>query len=150
MTQPYQRLLVPVDGTELAEHAMQQGVALARQLGAGVTGYVVEPLPALPGMGTHLPSYRQEVQAHEHGTDAHARALLQRFAAVAEAAAVAFDGHYERRDDVAEAIAEAAERLRCDLIVMATHGRGAFGEVLFGSHTKRVMGLSRLPLLVLH
>jgi nucleotide-binding universal stress UspA family protein len=33
---------------------------------------------------------------------------------------------------------------------MATHGRGAFGELMFGSHTKRVMAASRVPLLVLH
>jgi nucleotide-binding universal stress UspA family protein len=34
--------------------------------------------------------------------------------------------------------------------VMATHGRGAFGELLFGSHTKGVMAKTRLPLFVLH
>jgi nucleotide-binding universal stress UspA family protein len=38
----------------------------------------------------------------------------------------------------------------CDLIVMVTHGRGAFGEMLFGSHTKNVLARSLLPLLVLH
>ena len=48
------------------------------------------------------------------------------------------------------AIVEAAESRGCDLIVMVTHGRGAFGEFLFGSHTKAVLAGSRLPLLVLH
>jgi nucleotide-binding universal stress UspA family protein len=33
---------------------------------------------------------------------------------------------------------------------MATHGRGFFGELLFGSHTRSVMAQSKLPLLVLH
>ena len=33
---------------------------------------------------------------------------------------------------------------------MVTHGRGAFGELLFGSHTKTVLSRSKLPLLVLH
>ncbi|MEQ1806805.1 MAG: universal stress protein [Burkholderiaceae bacterium] len=36
------------------------------------------------------------------------------------------------------------------MIVMATHGRGVFGEILFGSRTKGVMAPSKLPLLVLH
>jgi nucleotide-binding universal stress UspA family protein len=36
------------------------------------------------------------------------------------------------------------------MIVMVTHGRGAFGEFLFGSQTKAVLSGSRLPLLVLH
>jgi nucleotide-binding universal stress UspA family protein len=36
------------------------------------------------------------------------------------------------------------------MIVMVTHGRGPFGELLFGSRTKGVMARSKLPLLVLH
>jgi nucleotide-binding universal stress UspA family protein len=36
------------------------------------------------------------------------------------------------------------------MIVMVTHGRGAFGELLFGSHTKNVLSKSKIPLLVLH
>jgi cytochrome c oxidase assembly protein subunit 15 len=39
---------------------------------------------------------------------------------------------------------------RCDMIVLVTHGRGAFGEFLFGSQTKAVLAGSRLPLLILH
>lgn len=146
----YKKLLVPVDGTDVSERAMLQGIDLARQLGAAITGFVVEALPALPVMGTHLPTYRRDVQAHEASTEAHAKTVLSRFAAAAGAAGVAFDGQYERNDDIASAIASAADRHRCDMIVMATHGRGAFGELLFGSQTKRVMSLSARPLLVLH
>ena len=36
------------------------------------------------------------------------------------------------------------------MIVMLTHGRGTFGELLFGSHTKQVLAQTSLPLLVLH
>jgi nucleotide-binding universal stress UspA family protein len=150
MSKPYQRLLVPIDGAELSEHAMQHALALARQLDAAVTGYVVEAQPALPSMGTHLPSYRQEVQAQEHARAAHAQRVLDRFAALAAEAGVGFDGLTETRDDVADAIAQAAQRRGCDMIVMATHGRGAFGELLFGSQTKRVLGLTTIPLLVVH
>ena len=49
-----------------------------------------------------------------------------------------------------DAIAEAAAESGCDLIVMATHGRGVFGELLFGSHTKAVLARCKVPLLVLH
>jgi nucleotide-binding universal stress UspA family protein len=51
---------------------------------------------------------------------------------------------------VEDAIASAAEEHGCDMIVMATHGRGVLGELLFGAHTKGVMARSKLPLLVLH
>lgn len=146
----FKRLMVPIDGSELSKSAIQQGLDLARQLGASVTGFVVEALPALPTMGTHLANYQREVQEHEATTEAHARALLTHFERAAADAGVAFEGQYERNDDVAGAIAGAAGRAGCDMIVMATHGRGAFGELLFGSQTKRVMSLSKLPLLVLH
>ena len=146
----FKKLLVPVDGSDVSDHAIQQGVTLARQLGAAITGFVVESLPALPSMGTHLPTYRNEVKAHEASTEAHARQVLARFEKAAAGAGVPFDGQYERNDDVAAAIAGAADRHGCDMIVMATHGRGAFGELLFGSQTKRVMTLSKRPLLVLH
>jgi nucleotide-binding universal stress UspA family protein len=36
------------------------------------------------------------------------------------------------------------------MIVMVTHGRGVFGELLFGSHTKKLLARTKLPLLVLH
>jgi nucleotide-binding universal stress UspA family protein len=107
-------------------------------------------MPALPTMGTHLANYQREVAEHEATTEAHAQRLLKLFSTAAADAGVAFEGAYERNDDVAGAIAGIADRHACDMIVMATHGRGAFGELLFGSQTKRVMSLSKLPLLVLH
>ena len=146
----YKQLLVPIDGSELASHAIAQSLALARQLGAAVTGFVVEAMPALPGMGTHLANYQREVKAHEAQTEAHAKNLLARFEHAAAEEGVAFSGAYERNDDIAAAIAGIADRNRCDMIVMATHGRGAFGELLFGSQTKRVISLTKVPLLVLH
>ena len=146
----FKQLLVPIDGSELASHAISQGLALAKQLGAGVTGFVVEALPSLPGMGTHLATYQRDVKAHEAQTEAHAKKLLAGFEQAAADAGVVFRGEYERNDDIAAAIAGMAERAGCDMIVMSTHGRGAFGELLFGSQTKRVLTLTKRPLLVLH
>lgn len=146
----YKRILVPIDSGKLSGQAMQQGLALAKQLGASVVGFVVEALPALPSMGTNLNNYQREVAAHEASTEAHAQGLLASFQQQAASMDVAFEGLYERHDDIAESIVSNAERHACDLIVMATHGRGAFGELLFGSQTKRVMSLSKRPLLILH
>jgi nucleotide-binding universal stress UspA family protein len=145
----FKQLLVPIDGSTLSSTAIDQALALAKQLGAGITGFVVEAMPALPGMGTHLSNYQREVKAHEAQTEAHAKKLLGGFEQAAAAAGVPYRSEYERNDDVAAAIARMANRAQCDMIVMVTHGRGAFGELLFGSQTKRVMSLTKLPLLVL-
>ena len=62
----------------------------------------------------------------------------------------AFTGLHARNDGIDRAIIDQAETSGCDMIVMLTHGRGSFGELMFGSHTKNVLAKSKLPLLVLH
>ncbi len=146
----YQHLLVPLDGSELSERAAQSSLALASKLGARITAFVAEPLPPLPHMGSHPGTYAREADEHLARTDAHAHEVLGRFKAQAEEAGVPFEGRFTRTDAVDDAIVNIAVEAGCDLIVMVTHGRGAFGELLFGSHTKNVIARSKLPLLVLH
>ncbi|HET9821311.1 MAG TPA: universal stress protein [Burkholderiaceae bacterium] len=143
-------LVVPVDGSALTERAMGESIELARQLGAAIVGFVVEPDMPLPGMGTNLTQYGVEADAHQMRTDTHAHELLTRFGAQAAAAGVPFSTRHERTDRVDAAIARVAEEFDDAMIVMVTHGRGVFGELLFGSHTKNVMALTKKPLLVLH
>ena len=52
--------------------------------------------------------------------------------------------------EVSEAILAAVQEHRCDMIVVAAHGRGVIGELLWGSNTRQVMSRSRLLVLVLH
>jgi nucleotide-binding universal stress UspA family protein len=146
----YDHLLVPIDGSELSERAQLASIELARKLGAKITGFVVEPLPPLPHMGSHPSTFTRESDEHLARTEAHAQDVLNRFKARAAEVGVAFDGRFTRTDAVDDAIVNTALDAGCDMIVMATHGRGAFGELLFGSHTKNIITRSKLPLLVLH
>lgn len=145
----YKHLLVPIDGSELSAHAIEHSVGLARQLGARVTGFVVEPLPPEPGDSTRPHLYPREAENHLVTAEAHAHALLAQFETAAVAAGVVFEGRFEFADDVDTAIVDAARKCGCDLLVMATRGRGAVTELLLGSHTKHVIALSKLPMLVL-
>lgn len=146
----FKHLLVPVDGTELADKAMRASIELAAQLGASITAFVAEPPVPLPPDGRSAMLVHQEAQQYLDLRRKHARNVLHRFSSWADEAGVGFDGHHVETDRIDEAIAEAAQAHGCDMIVMATHGRGVFGELLFGSHTKGVMARSKLPLLVLH
>lgn len=146
----YEHLLVPIDGSELSEHAIQTSLQLARKLGARVTAFVAEDQPPMPTMGSPVSVYTRETKEHLERTKAHAQEVLAHFKTLAEAAGVPFEGRFERTNSVDEAIVRMAETERCDLIVMATHGRGIFGELFFGSHTKNIMSRCKLPLLVLH
>ena len=146
----YQRILVPLDGSDLTDRAIDASIELARQLGAAITGFIAEPphdMPPKPPSGLALPNDADEDDAM---TPARAHELLEHFAERARSAGVPFEGHHAQVPRIDKAIIAEAESRGCDLIVMVTHGRGAFGEFLYGSQTKAVLAASRLPLLVLH
>jgi nucleotide-binding universal stress UspA family protein len=146
----YQKLFVPVDGSPLSDRAMASSLTLARQLGAGVVGFVAEPEPPLPSVGSQLRQYQLAVDEHVVRTDTHARELLTRFEAMAADQGVPYTSLHVRAADVDQEIVDQAESSGCDMIVMVTHGRSTLGEWVYGSHTKRVLARSQLPVLVLH
>ena len=146
----FKHLLVPVDGSELAERAMQTGIDLARQLGASITAFIAEPPAPASGAGHSALGYVREMQEHAAATAEHAGGVLSSFERRAEAAGVPFNGVYAQTQQIDAAIADTARQQGCDMIVMVTHGRGPFSELLFGSRTKGVMARSKVPLLVLH
>ena len=49
-----------------------------------------------------------------------------------------------------EAILKAAKKSRCDVIVMASHGRRGLSAMLLGSETQKVLTHGKLPVLVVH
>ncbi|WP_298234987.1 universal stress protein [uncultured Azohydromonas sp.] len=146
----YKHLFVPVDGSELSQRAMEGAIALASQLGARITGFVVEPDVGLAVVTPDAVVYAERMRDHEQRNQEHAQALLRQFEERAKAAGVEFGGHFVASDAVDDTIAGEAERVGADMIVMVTHGRGPVGEFLFGSHTKHVISRSKLPVLVLH
>ncbi|MBK6854456.1 MAG: universal stress protein [Burkholderiales bacterium] len=146
----YKHLFVPIDGSELSHRGMDGSIALAAQLGARITGFVVEPDLPLAAVSRDRIAYAQHIQEHEARNREHATALLAQFEARALAAGVEFTGSHVVADNIDDAIAQQAEQAGADMIVMVTHGRGALGELLFGSHTRQISVRSKLPLLVLH
>ena len=144
------KLFVALDGTASSARAMEASIALAKQLGAAITGFVVEPEAHVPVVGTTLPAYEVATERLIERTDAHARTLLTAFELKAETVGKVFTGLHARTDGVECAIIEQAEESGGVMIVMLSHGRGKFGEFLFGTHTKNVLSSCKLPLLVLH
>ena len=146
----YQHLFVPVDGSELSHRAMTESIALARQLGASITGFVVEPDVPLSAVTRDSADLQESIRANDKKNDAHAGALLQRFADLAAQGGVAFRPHHVTAYLVNQAIVDEAEAVGADMIVMVTHGRNALGEFIFGSHARQIIAKTRLPVLVLH
>jgi nucleotide-binding universal stress UspA family protein len=69
--------------------------------------------------------------------------------AIASAAGVAATAERISGERPHRAIVAAADRLSCDLIVMASHGRRGFQRMLLGSQTQRVLVQAGVPVLVI-
>jgi len=147
----YENLLVPVDDSDLSDKAIETSVGLAKLLGASITGFTAEPpLPPMVMEQVAVAYTAATIQDHQASCEAHARKVLQRFAARAVEAGVPVDGLFMVTDGVQQAIVAMAGRGKFDLIVMAPHGRHGFDALIHGSLTKSVLSHSKLPLLIIH
>ncbi|MDE2401486.1 MAG: universal stress protein [Burkholderiales bacterium] len=147
----YEHLLVPVDDSDLSDKAIEDSIGLAKMLGAAITGFTVErPLPPMVMEQVVIGYDPETITEHQAQCETHARQVLKRFADRAVAAGVPFDGQFTVTDNVQQAIVDTAQRQKCDLIVMASHGRHGLDALINGSLTKSVLSHSKLPLLIIH
>ena len=148
----YKRILVPTDGTSLSLKAAKQAAALAANLNAEITAVYVMPqwLPPMMVDGTGLPAEAFDERAFIKSTEATARVALDKVQAAASAAKVACDSVALRENEPWQGIVKAARSKKCDLIVMASHGRSGLAAMLLGSETRKVLAHATKPVLVCH
>ena len=145
----FKHILIPTDGSKLANQSAQAAVRLAKTLGARVTGFFAAP-PATPIVFKGLlPVGYTAPEAHEQSIEKAAAAYLGAIEKAARAAGVPCETLSVTGDYPAEAIVAAAKKRRCDLIFMASHGRrGVRRESLLGSETQKVLAQAPMPVLV--
>lgn len=147
----YRHILIPTDGSELAEHAVTNGLALAKSLGAKVSVIVVEePFNWLSVSETTARQITQETAKHAEQIKEHATSVLNRAANAAKQAGVSCETIQVENEQPYQAIIAAARDKGCDLIVMASHGRSGLSGVLIGSVTSKVLTHTKTPVLVCH
>ena len=144
----YKHILLPTDGSKLSTRAIAQGLAVARATGARVTGLFVAPAPTpLVFEGLRPVAY---VQPEEHAALTR-RAAEKYLGAIEKAAAeagVSWETLTVEGAHPADTILDIAARRKCDLIVMASHGRRGLAGVLLGSETQKVLTHAKVPVLV--
>lgn len=148
----YQRLLVATDGSELAEHAVDNAIGLARALKASIVLYNAGA-PAPPPVVTEGVAITPVVDRDEYESSVklHADEILAAAARKADAAGVPYQAAFSMdAASPAESIIAAAQEHDCDLIVMASHGRTGLAALLMGSETSNVLKHTKLPVLVVH
>lgn len=145
----FKHILLPTDGSKLADRAIARGMALAKSVGAKLTLLTVVPefrmiadeSFAVP-MSAELKSrYEKEAKARAAKKLEAARQRISRAGLKSDAVVIASDLPYQ------QIIAVAGKR-RCDLVVMASHGRRGLTGLLLGSETVKVLTHSKIPVLV--
>lgn len=133
----FTHLLVPLDGSRMAESALPAAGELAGRMGAKVTLlHVLEQgAPETVHGDRHL-SRPDEAVTYLAQT---AQWLASR------GLAVSFIVHQQEGGDVAEAIASRGAEIDADLVVLCTHGRGGVRGLLFGPVAQQVLRRGRIP-----
>jgi nucleotide-binding universal stress UspA family protein len=145
----FKHILVSTDGTKLSGKAIRSAVRLARATGARLTGvYVIEPfVPAAYGEGViYAPALSPK--RYKEITEREARKALAAVEIEAGSTGTAYGGTMLTANNPWEGIIRAAKAKKCDLIVMASHGRRGLAGLILGSETVKVLTHSKIPVLV--
>ena len=138
----FRHLLVPLDGSGLAEAVLPPAAALVERLGASLT--------LLHVMERDAPT---TIHGERHLTEErdaeHYLAEVERRLALGDRP-VARHVHEAKEGDVALAIVWHAKELRADLVVLSTHGRGGLRGLVVGSIAQQVLQRGETPILLIH
>lgn len=145
----YERILVATDGSTLSKKASRSAVALASALGARLVALYVAPRYPVSYFEGSVTMSPQEVGRIEKQWADKGQAVVDAVVLAADASGVVASGFVAQSDLVAEAVMAAARKHKCDLIVMASHGRKGLKRILLGSETQHVLTHSSVPVLVL-
>lgn len=138
----YKKVLVPLDGSALAESVLPHAVALAKGCNIPEVWLLQaeEPLPVTEGMTESM------LKVHEQRRSESLRYLERTSQRLTK------DGvsvKYEVQEgEAGETIVRFAEKNGVDLIIMATHGRSGVSRWVFGSVADKVLRAARVPVLL--
>lgn len=142
----FTRVLVPLDGSRAAEAVLEPALWLAALTGASMRFLVVEATAGagvFATVGGTLPGVGQAEAAHTGAEE-----YLARVQAQALRKGVASESQVVAHASAAGGILEQAFAGECDVIALATHGRGGAARLLLGSVADKVLRASPVPVLV--
>jgi nucleotide-binding universal stress UspA family protein len=145
----FKHILLPTDGSKLSDKAIQRGLELAKALGARATSvHVVPEFRMIADESFALPTSVDLKKGYDKAVKARAEKLLVKITERAKEAGVKCESVVVMGDVPYEHIIETARKHKCDLIMMASHGRRGLSGLLLGSETSKVLMHSKIPVLV--
>jgi nucleotide-binding universal stress UspA family protein len=143
----FKHVLIPTDGSPVARKAIKAGVKLAQELGAKVTAYhALESFQ--PRIYDGFVAGKAGVKSYADHARKIGRAYLEEVEAAAQAAGVRCEAVMTNPEAPYLGIVSVAKKKTCDVIFIASHGRGGFATLLLGSVTQKVLAHSKIPVLV--
>lgn len=144
----FKHILLPTDGSKLSERAVRLGIRFAGRIRARVTALHVMPAFrafADEGFAPLNPALKKRL---EDEARARATRMLDAIAREARSRRVRCATLTATSDLAYQEIIAAARKNKCDLIMMASHGRRGLSSLLLGSETAKVLLHSKVPVLV--
>ena len=145
----YQRILVATDGSTLSKKAVNSAISLAALTGAELIALKVVPRYPQSYFEGGIVLQVAEVERIEKQWAERGQAIVDGVQKAGLQKGVKVKPVTARSDLVSDAIIAAAKKHKCDLIVMASHGRRGIKRLLLGSETQLVLTHSHIPVLVL-
>jgi len=144
----YNRILVPLDGSELAECALEHVRAIAQglQVDKVVLLRVLEPLLSLST--PHDDTGVRRVREAEDKLEADAKEYINKVAGNLKKDGIPVETELVLGGEPAAKIIESAKEDKSTLIIISTHGRSGVSNWLFGSVAERVVHHSPVPVLM--
>ena len=144
----YQNILVATDGSRLSRKALQDAIGLAGAMGAQLVALHVVPRYPTSLFECNVAWEPDEVARIEMSVADKGQAIADGAVQDAARAGVKARSIVAQSDHVADAILAAARKHKCDLVVMAAHGRHGLSRLLMGSETQHVLTHGSVPVLV--
>lgn len=145
----FTHLLVPTDGSELSNSAVQRAISLAKTGNAKITFFFARPNTAASLYGETALLRSTDPDLLEKAVHQRANEILAKAESLAKAAGIKYDLlSVASNGEPYEGIIAAATERGCDLILMASHGYRGIKALLIGSQTQKVLTHSTLPVLV--
>lgn len=145
----FKHVLLPTDGSKLSDRAVQRGIQFAKEARARVTAlHVVPEFRMVVEEGFVSPMTAELKKRFETESQQHARKMLAKVEKAAKEAGVKCEAVSVVSDFPYQQIIEIARKKKCDLILMASHGRRGLSSLLLGSETAKVLTHSKIPVLV--
>jgi nucleotide-binding universal stress UspA family protein len=145
----YDKILVATDGSSLSKKAVTSAISLAALTGASLIALKVIPRYPQSYFEGGLALQAAEVGRIEKQWADEGQAVVDEVKKLAELQGVKTRPLTVKSDIVSEAVIATAKKNKCDLIVMASHGRKGVKRLLLGSETNQVLAHSHIPVLVL-